>query len=232
VAPLADGRAARLARRRRAARWRLVAVADRSNRALRQSGCGVPRPSDRFLGNLHAGAPAVVSLARIPASVPWWRCCSGPRTRLADILAAHPQVIDALLDPAFSARCPIGAADARLADRSHKPNPMKDFLDRVRLFAEHMFLTRRACCPARCPPGRPARPSGLADVIIRAMHGAVTDQFAQPTAGCAAGERGARARQVGGRETTASSDLDLILVYDSIPRSRNRDGERRLQGSQ
>jgi glutamate-ammonia-ligase adenylyltransferase len=75
--------------------------------------------------------------------------------------------------------------------------------------------------------------AGLADVIVRAMHGAVTDQFAA-TYGRLRGQASAvlALGKLGGRETTASSDLDLILVYEFDPAQPESDGERRLQGSQ
>jgi glutamate-ammonia-ligase adenylyltransferase len=75
--------------------------------------------------------------------------------------------------------------------------------------------------------------ASLADVIIRAMHGAVSSQFAavhgrlhgQASAVLALGK-------LGGREMTASSDLDLILVYEFDPAYPESDGERRLYAGQ
>ena len=65
------------------------------------------------------------------------------------------------------------------------------------------------------------------------MHGLVTDQFAaqhgrikgQETAILAMG-------RLGSREMTASSDLDLILLYDFDHDIPNSDGERSLHGAQ
>ena len=65
------------------------------------------------------------------------------------------------------------------------------------------------------------------------MHGLVTDRFAaqhgrikgQQTAILAMG-------RLGSREMTASSDLDLILLYDFDPEHPDSDGERSLHGAQ
>ena len=73
----------------------------------------------------------------------------------------------------------------------------------------------------------------LADVLIRALHRRVEDDFAamhgrvrgQETAILALGRLGAR-------EMTAISDLDLIVVYDFDAEHPNSDGKRPLYGAQ
>ena len=73
----------------------------------------------------------------------------------------------------------------------------------------------------------------LADVVIRALHRKVEEQFAdahgrvkgQQTALLALGK-------LGGREMTATSDLDLIIVYDFDPEHPQSDGKRALYGPQ
>ena len=68
---------------------------------------------------------------------------------------------------------------------------------------------------------------------MHTVHGLVTDQFAaqygrikgQETAILAMG-------RLGSREMTASSDLDLILLYDFDEDAPDSDGERSLQGAQ
>ena len=73
----------------------------------------------------------------------------------------------------------------------------------------------------------------LADAVIRAVHRAVADNFAaayghmrgEATAVLAMGK-------LGGREMTASSDLDLILIYDFDDEHPESDGKRALYGAQ
>jgi glutamate-ammonia-ligase adenylyltransferase len=75
--------------------------------------------------------------------------------------------------------------------------------------------------------------AAVAEGIVHTVHGLVTDQFAaqhgrikgQQTAILAMG-------RLGSREMTASSDLDLILLYDFDHEYPDSDGERPLHGAQ
>ena len=190
---------------------------------------------DRFLGNLHGGARLLALLRENPELLALVALLLGTAPRLADTLALTPQVIDALLDPAFFGALPdAGQLAILLTDAIGQAESYEDFLDRVRLFGrEHMFLigTRVLSGTASARQAGEAFAS-LADVIVRAMHKAVVGQFAavhgrlhgQASAVLALGK-------LGGRETTASSDLDLIIVYEFDPAHPESDGERRLPGS-
>jgi glutamate-ammonia-ligase adenylyltransferase len=73
----------------------------------------------------------------------------------------------------------------------------------------------------------------LADVMIRAMHRATAEQFATVHGRMRGGESAVLAMgKLGGREMTASSDLDLILVYDFDRDHPQSDGPRPLHGTQ
>jgi [glutamine synthetase] adenylyltransferase / [glutamine synthetase]-adenylyl-L-tyrosine phosphorylase len=191
---------------------------------------------DRFLGNLHGGARLLSLLRENPGLLSLVALLLGNAPRLADTLALQPQVIDGLLDPEFFGALPDAERlTARLAESLGQAGSYEDFLDRVRLFGqEHMFLIGTRVLSGTVS----ARQAGeafasLADVIIRSMHGAVSSQFAavygrlhgQASAVLALGK-------LGGREMTASSDLDLILVYEFDPDDPESDGERKLHGSQ
>jgi len=73
----------------------------------------------------------------------------------------------------------------------------------------------------------------LADALIRSLHRAIDQEFTrqhgrvrgQETAILALGK-------LGGREMTATSDLDLIVVYDFDASQQESDGPRRLYGAQ
>ena len=73
----------------------------------------------------------------------------------------------------------------------------------------------------------------LADAVIRAVHRAVADNFSA-TYGHMRGEATAvlAMGKLGGREMTASSDLDLILIYDFDDEHPESDGKRTLYGAQ
>ncbi len=73
----------------------------------------------------------------------------------------------------------------------------------------------------------------MADAVIRAVHCAVADSFAG-SYGHMTGEQTAvlAMGKLGGREMTATSDLDLILVYDFDDKTPESDGPRKLYGGQ
>jgi glutamate-ammonia-ligase adenylyltransferase len=191
---------------------------------------------DRFVGNLHGGTRLLSLLRENPGLLSLFALLLGNAPRLADTLALQPQVIDGLLDPEFFGALPDGARlGARLAESLGEAGSYEDFLDRVRLFGqEHMFLIGTRVLSGTVS----ARQAGeafanLADVVIRSMHGAVNAQFAA-IYGRLAGQASAvlAMGKLGGREMTASSDLDLILVYEFDAEHPESDGERKLHGGQ
>jgi len=191
---------------------------------------------DRFLGNLHGGARLLSLLRENPGLLSLFALLLGNAPRLADTLALQPQVIDGLLDPEFFGALPDAQRlGVRLTESLGQAGSYEDFLDRVRLFGqEHMFLIGTRVLSGTVTARQAGQAfANLADVIIRSMHGAVNSQFAavygrmrgQASAVIALGK-------LGGREMTASSDLDLILVYDFDAEHPESDGERKLHGAQ
>ncbi len=144
--------------------------------------------------------------------------------------------MDALLEPTFFGALPDEAKlDAELARTIKEARSYEDFLDRLRMFSqEQMFLVGARVLSdtvsAEQAGGAFAR---LADVAVRALHRRVEDTVAanhgrirrQQTALLALGK-------LGGREMTATSDLDLIIVYDFDAEHPQSDGERPLYGAQ
>jgi glutamate-ammonia-ligase adenylyltransferase len=191
---------------------------------------------DRFVGNLHGGTRLLSLLRENPGLLSLFALLLGNAPRLADTLALQPQVIDGLLDPEFFGALPDAQRlGARLTESLGEAGSYEDFLDRVRLFGqEHMFLIGTRVLSGTVS----ARQAGeafadLADVVIRSMHGAVISQFAA-IYGRLAGQASAviAMGKLGGREMTASSDLDLILVYEFDAEHPESDGERKLHGGQ
>ncbi len=191
---------------------------------------------DRFLAGLHAGARLFALLKQNPDLVSLVALILGTAPRLADILARYPEAIDALLEPSFFGALPDEAKlSAELKRSLDEAQSYEDFLDRLRMFAqEHMFLVG-----ARILSGTvSAEQAGdafarLADVVIRALHRAVEDTFAK-NHGRIKGQKSALLAlgKLGGREMTATSDLDLIIVYDFDEEHPQSNGERPLYGAQ
>ncbi len=191
---------------------------------------------DRFLGAVHGGGRLFSLLLRNPDLLALLTLALGTAPRLADIVARHPQVMDALIDPAFFGAVPdAGKLAAEFARSSGEARSYEDFLDRASSFGqEHMFLIgARILSGSVSAEQAGAAYARLADVLIGAVHRAVEQSFAalhgrlpeQQSAVLALGK-------LGGREMTAGSDLDLILVYDFAGEHPASDGPRPLTGFQ
>src|SRR5262245_38921608 len=73
----------------------------------------------------------------------------------------------------------------------------------------------------------------LADAVIRAVHRAIGDNFAAAHGHMRSEETAVVALgKLGGYEMTATSDLDLILIYDFNDKHPESDGARPLYGAQ
>src|SRR6185437_10219045 len=191
---------------------------------------------DQFVANLHSAARLLSLLRQNPDLIALTAFILGIAPRLADMLARNPQAMDALVDPSFFGTLPSDVElgkrlDAELAQSRYD----EDLLERVRIFGlEYMFLIGvrilSGTVTARAAGEAFAR---LADAIIRAVHRATADNFAL-TYGHMGGEQTAvlAMGKLGGREMTATSDLDLILIYDFDEKSPDSTGKRPLYGAQ
>jgi glutamate-ammonia-ligase adenylyltransferase len=191
---------------------------------------------DRFLGGLHGGGRLFLVLRQNPDLLALVARTLGTAPRLADILARYPQAMDALIDPAFFGALPDESKLAtELARSLEQSRSHEDFLDRIRLFGqEHMFLIGARILSGTVSAEQAGEAfARLADVVLRTLVRAVADTFAanhgrlrgQEVAVLALGK-------LGGREMTATSDLDLIIVYDFDPERPESDGARPLYGGQ
>jgi glutamate-ammonia-ligase adenylyltransferase len=191
---------------------------------------------DRFLAGLRTGWRFVSLLRQHPELIRFLALILGVAPRLADILAQTPHVIDPLLEPSFFGALPDAEQLAdELSRRLGETASYEDALDLSRQFGqEHMFLIG-----ARILSGSvSAEQAGelfarLADVIIRALHTRVEDDFAV-THGRVRGQETAilALGRLGAQEMSANSDLDLIVIYDYDKEHPDSDGARSLYGAQ
>ena len=191
---------------------------------------------DRLLGSVQRGGRLVSLLSQNRDLVALVALILGAAPRLGDMLARQPQIMDGLIDPRFFGAMPDQKElSARLAATLQDAASYEDFLDRLRLFGqESLFLigTRILSGTVSAQQASVAF-ADVAEGIVNTVHGLVTDQFAtqygrikgQETAILAMG-------RLGSREMTASSDLDLIMLYDFDEDSPDSDGERSLHGAQ
>ncbi|WOH48668.1 bifunctional [glutamine synthetase] adenylyltransferase/[glutamine synthetase]-adenylyl-L-tyrosine phosphorylase [Bradyrhizobium sp. sBnM-33] len=191
---------------------------------------------DRFLGALQRGGRLISLLSQNRDLVALVALILGAAPRLGDMLARQPQIMDGLIDPRFFGAMPDRKElSARLAATLKDADSYEDFLDRLRLFGqESLFLigTRILSGTVSAQHAGVAF-ADVAEGIVHTVHGLVREQFAtqygrikgQETAILAMG-------RLGSREMTASSDLDLILLYNFDADNPDSDGERSLHGAQ
>ena len=191
---------------------------------------------DRFLATLHGGGRLLSLLRQNTDLIALIALVLGTAPRLADALAQFPEVMDAVIDPSFFGALPEYPALAAGLGRSlGQAARYEDFLDRVRVFGqEHMFLIGTRVLSGTVSAAQAGEAfARLADLLIRSLNGAVEQSFVrlhgrvpgQETAVLALGK-------LGGREMTATSDLDLIVVYDFDREHPESTGARPLYGGQ
>ncbi|WP_438274796.1 bifunctional [glutamine synthetase] adenylyltransferase/[glutamine synthetase]-adenylyl-L-tyrosine phosphorylase [Nitrobacter sp.] len=191
---------------------------------------------DRFLQALQRGGRLISLLSQNRDLVALVALVLGAAPRLADMLARRPQIMDGLIDPRFFGAMPDRQElSARLAATLADADSYEEFLDRMRLFGqESLFLIGTRILSGTVS----ARQAGhvfadVAEGIVDTVHGLVKDQFSGQHGRIAGQETAIVAMgKLGSREMTASSDLDLILLYDFDSEHPDSDGARSLHGAQ
>ena len=191
---------------------------------------------DSFLAGLHGGGRLFSLLKQHVDLVSLVALILGTAPRLADILARYPQAMDALLDPAFFGVLPDEAKlTAELGRALGEARSYEEFLDALRMFnQEHMFLIGARILSGTVSAEQAGEAfARLADVMVRALHRRVEETFVE-NHGRIRGQKTAilALGKLGGREMTATSDLDLIIVYDFDLEHPQSEGKRPLYGGQ
>ncbi|WP_082653332.1 bifunctional [glutamine synthetase] adenylyltransferase/[glutamine synthetase]-adenylyl-L-tyrosine phosphorylase [Aureimonas sp. AU22] len=187
---------------------------------------------DRFLEGLPSGLQFFSLIASNPRLLELLARIITASPRLADTIARRPHVFDALLDPAFFSELPTRdlireRLTAFLADARF----FEERLDRLRIFAsEQRFLVGvRLLSGALEGEAAGLAFSDLAEAVLGEVLGAVEGEFVR-THGRVAGGRIAvlGLGRLGSRELTATSDIDLMLLYDHDAEAESSDGTRPL----
>jgi glutamate-ammonia-ligase adenylyltransferase len=187
---------------------------------------------DRFLSTLSAGVQIFSMLKSNPQLLELMARVLGVAPRLAEELSRRPKVLDAVLDRQFFDRLPgLVELEQLTRDLASSSLRFEEILDSARIIGkEQMFrIGVRILSETITAEDAGASFSNLADVMIRrlllavrremaARHGKVKDeQIAVIAMG-----------KLGGREMTAGSDLDLILLYDHHTEADHTEGARSL----
>lgn len=159
----------------------------------------------------------------------------GSAPRLAATVAARPHVLDSVIDPATlrSGGGPDGL-ETRVTQVLDTAGTTEAFLDRAREVAqEEAFLIGVRLLSGAEEPARAGEAfTKLAELIIRAAFERCATDFAgehgrMPGGACVVLGMG----KLGSREMTATSDLDLIVIYSFDPEAGPSDGPRSLDGT-
>ncbi|HUS98556.1 MAG TPA: bifunctional [glutamine synthetase] adenylyltransferase/[glutamine synthetase]-adenylyl-L-tyrosine phosphorylase [Hyphomicrobiaceae bacterium] len=191
---------------------------------------------DRFLGRLPAGIQLFALLRANPDLMRLVAAIMGSAPRLANILSKRRRVIDAVLDPGIMGVVPgEGEIAAKVAGELAAADSFEDALDRARIVGgEQSFLIGVRLLTGMIGAGRAGGAYALlAEEVIRQLQLAVEADFAKRHGSVEGSAAAVLAMgKLGGREMTAASDLDLILIYSVPDEVSSSDGQRPLAVSQ
>jgi glutamate-ammonia-ligase adenylyltransferase len=165
----------------------------------------------------------------------------GSTPRLARILSRRRRLLDAVLDPqALQSDADHGAIDSVLerefdaARRAASGDPMQDILDTARIVgSEQSFLVGvRLLSGTITAEEAGAAYAMIAERLVAALLKEVTREL-EADHGCIPGGAAAviAMGKLGGCEMTASSDIDLMLVYSCDADAQQSDGPKPLAPS-
>lgn len=191
---------------------------------------------DGFLNRLPAGVQLFSMLAANSTLIDLVAVILGDSPRMSEVLSRRPHVVDALIEPRFFTTLPDRRTlETRLDASLSEAAGYEDVLDRTRIFCEE----QKFMLGVRVITGTAsARQLGhnfalLADVLLERIGTATVAELERQHGRVAGGRLALLALgKLGSGEMTASSDLDLILLYDHDPEATASDGRRSLAPSQ
>lgn len=191
---------------------------------------------DRFVSQLPTGVQLFSLLRANPTLLRLVADIMGSAPRLARILSRRRRMLDAVLDPrVMGAPAAPGELDALIRAELAEARDFQETLDRARVVGnEQGFLIGVRVLSGAIGAGRAGEAyAHVAEQMIRALQDAVEADFAKTQGRVHGGAAVVVAMgKLGGREMTAASDLDLIVVYDLANGASQSDGSRPLPASQ
>ncbi len=191
---------------------------------------------DKFLSELPAGVQLFAMLRNNPPLLKLIADIMGSAPRLANVLSQRRRVIDAVLDPGYIGELPAAEHLREMVrDELGAAEDYQDALDRARVLGqEQAFLIGLGLLSGSVASDRAAQAySTLAVILVDALKGLVETEMEKahgriPGGQCAVLAMG----KLGSGEMTASSDLDLIVVYNHDAHAKGSDGRKSLSPQQ
>jgi glutamate-ammonia-ligase adenylyltransferase len=185
---------------------------------------------DRFLSNLPSGVQLFSLFLARPQFLDLLAKIVGSAPHLATYLARHPAIMDALLDAEYLSRLPSRSElDARF--NGAITGSYEEVLDGARRFTREAIFRVGVQIVEGAAKAEQAGPvlADIAECVIAGLLPRVEDEMAAAAGRIAkSGFAVVAMGKLGGREMTASSDLDLVFVYDAPPGAEASDGPRPL----
>ncbi len=190
---------------------------------------------DQFLEGLPAGVQLFSLLYTNPNLLNLIAGVCGTAPRLASYLSQNASVFDAVLTTNFFARLPGEAElEAVLSRNMQAARDYQDVLDLVRVWAREQRFRVGVRILSESANAREAGPaySAIATALVRHVVPRVVDEVATRHGALPGGEMAVIALgKLGSREMSASSDLDIIVVYDHGETDVVSDGAKPLGAS-
>ncbi len=187
---------------------------------------------DRFLVGLPSGVQLFSLLRANPQLLRLLAEIMGTAPRLATILARRRRVLDAVLDPGFFGTLPDRETLTELVNREiADAASVEEAFDRARVVgSEQIFLIGIRVLSGTIDAAQAG--SAYADLAATLIASLASKVEAELITAHGRIDGGAFAvigmGKLGGREMTAASDLDLILIYDYAATAGSSDGPRPL----
>ncbi|MEP3274865.1 MAG: bifunctional [glutamine synthetase] adenylyltransferase/[glutamine synthetase]-adenylyl-L-tyrosine phosphorylase [Stappiaceae bacterium] len=191
---------------------------------------------DRFLSRLPVGIQMFSLLRSNPGLLRLLATIMGDAPRMAQIVSRRAHILDSVLDPAFFGAMPDRDAFVRRLERSlGDARSYEDILDRSRIFGqEQMFLIGVRVLSDTLSAGQVGKAyARLAEVMVSRLFEAAKTEMALNHGIVEGADVAVLAMgKLGGEEMSASSDLDLILLYDFPEDVKQSNGAKPLSPSQ
>ena len=177
------------------------------------------RRFDDFLSGLPAGVQLFSLFQANPPLLTLMAEIVGGAPRLAEWLGRNPLLLDGVLEPDFFDELPNAETMAEdFAGRMGRARDMQDVLDIARRWANDakfqvgVQILRDTCDIDRADLAF----SDIADTVIRGLLPAIQEEFTAQHGQCPGdGFAVLGLGKLGGRELSATSDLDMVFLYDT-----------------
>ncbi|HEY8276713.1 MAG TPA: bifunctional [glutamine synthetase] adenylyltransferase/[glutamine synthetase]-adenylyl-L-tyrosine phosphorylase [Methyloceanibacter sp.] len=190
---------------------------------------------DRVMASMPAGVQLFSLLAANPSLTRLIADIMGTAPRLAQTIARQSRLLDVVLDPGFFEAVPAPSKVKALIERSlEEASDYSEALDRARIVGrEQAFLIGvRVLSGTITAEQAGAAYATVAAGLIEALLPRVEAELVRQHGRIDGGRAAVLAMgKLGGREMTASSDLDLIVIYD-FKEGAQSDGARSLPAAQ